>query len=360
MTGHRKIIHLDCDCFYAAVEMRDDPTLRGKPVAVGGKPNQRGVVATCNYVARDYGVHSAMPTSQALRRCPQLILVPPSFGKYRRISRQIRAIFLRYTPLVEPLSLDEAYLDVTDCPYHDNSATRIAAAIRAEVKAETQLTISAGIAPNKFLAKVASDWQKPDGLFTISPDQIDDFVRELPVKRIFGVGPVTQQKMQAKGWETCGDLQALSRGVLIQHFGSFGERLYHLCRGQDDRPVQPTRRHKSISAENTFMQDLPDFADWLAALDELLPDLQRRWQALDDTYEKASLNVKVRYFDFTQSGRQSSQKPLSRSSFAQLLGDLWDKRPAPIRLLGVGVQLKDKEAPRQQELFPRDDTPPLV
>lgn len=350
----RKIIHLDCDCFFAAVEVRDRPALRGRPVAVGGDPSRRGVIATCNYEARAFGVHSAMSSAQALRLCPELVILPPAFDKYHRVSQEIRQIFLRYTELVEPLSLDEAFLDVTDSPQFGNSATRIAAAIRKDVRQATQLTISAGVAPNKFLAKIASDWRKPDGLFTLAPAAVPAFVRELPVKRIFGVGQVTQKKMQSLGIATCGDLQQLSRLELAQHFGSFGERLYHLCRGEDDRPVEPSRRHKSVSAETTFASDLGTLDDWLAVLPDLLDDLRARWRRLDSSYTIAGISAKVRYQDFVQSTCQANSQALDIEGFEELFRQLWERRASPARLLGLGIRLKDESLPSQPDLFPEE------
>ncbi|MDR2032082.1 MAG: DNA polymerase IV, partial [Azoarcus sp.] len=211
----RKIIHCDCDCFYAAVEMRDDPSLRGKPLAVGGRPEARGVIATCNYEARAFGVHSAMSTAHALRLCPRIILLPPDFRRYRAASRQILAIYRDYTPRVEPLSLDEAYLEVSGLERCQGSATRMAEEIRARIRAEVRITASAGIAPNKFLAKVASDWNKPDGQFVVRPQEVDAFVAALPVEKIFGVGKVTAARLQKCGVRTCGDLRAWDLARLI-------------------------------------------------------------------------------------------------------------------------------------------------
>lgn len=350
----RKIIHLDCDCFFAAVEVRDKPALCGRPVAVGGAPDRRGVIATCNYEARAFGVHSAMASAQARKLCPGLVILPPNFDKYRRASQRIHQIFKRYTDLIEPLSLDEAYLDVTDCSHYGNSATRIAAAIRREVRHTTQLTISAGIAPNKFLAKIASDWRKPDGLFTLAPADVGAFIVALPVQRIHGVGSVTQKKMKHLGITTCADLQAWSRLDLHRQFGRFGERLYHLCRGEDDRPVEASRRHKSVSVENTYNTDLPDLDAWLAALPDLFAGLERRWQKLDNSYAIGSLYVKVRYADFKQAGCQSSVCLLAPTSYAALFTQLWEKRAAPARLLGVGIHLRDSTSPLQPDLFPQE------
>lgn len=349
-----KIIHVDCDCFYAAVEVRDNPRLRGRPVAVGGDPARRGVIATCNYPAREFGVHSAMASSQALRLCPELVILPPDFDKYRRVSAQIHEIFRAFTPLIEPLSLDEAYLDVTESPLHGNSATRIAGAIRQQVRETVGITVSAGAAPNKFLAKVASDWRKPDGLFTVAPEQVAAFVRTLPVRRISGVGRVTGDKLAALDIHTCGDLQTLDRLALAQHFGSFGERLYHLARGEDDRPVQTGRRRKSVSVERTWHTDKPTLTEWLRELDGLLAKLEQRVARLDADYLIQGLTVKVRYSDFRSVSADHVGTHLERAPFAELFARLWEAHPAPARLLGIGVRLRDLRSPQQPDLFPEE------
>lgn len=348
----RKIIHVDCDCFYAAVEVRDRPALRGRPVAVGGDPGRRGVIATCNYEARAYGVHSAMPSARALALCPNLEILRPDFDKYRKVSKRIHEIFRRYTDLVEPLSLDEAYLDVTECPQFDNRATRIAKAIRHSVRTELGITVSAGVAANKFLAKIASDWNKPDGQFVITPDQVAAFIVDLPVEKIFGVGRKTAQRMHGLGLRTCADLQALSRTELASHFGSFGERLYHLCRGEDDRPVQASRRRKSVSVEQTYDQDLNQLRDWHMHLPDLMESLQRRWEKLDHSYQVQALFAKVRFSDFTISTCEAPADQIDESVFRNLMGSLWQRRQSPARLLGIGVRLKDAASPRQPDLFP--------
>ncbi len=350
----RKIIHVDCDCFYAAVEVRDDPRLRGRPVAVGGDPNRRGVIATCNYPARDFGVRSAMASSQALRLCPELVILRPDFDKYRRVSGQIQDIFRTFTNIIEPLSLDEAFLDVSESPLHANSATRIAEAIRQKVRTTLGITASAGVAPNKFLAKVASDWNKPDGLFVIPPGRVEAFVATLPVKRISGVGRVTEDKLAALGVQTCGDLQGLSRLDLAHHFGSVGERLYHLARGEDDRPVQTSRRRKSVSVEKTYHEDKRNLTDWLRELDDLLERLEQRIARLDAHYIIQGLTVKVRYNDFRIVSADQGGERVERAPFERLLTQLWERHPAPARLLGVGVRLKDLKEPRQADLFPEE------
>lgn len=350
----RKIIHVDCDCFYAAVEVRDDRRLRGRPVAVGGDPRRRGVIAACNYEARSYGVHSAMASAHALRLCPELVILKPDFDKYRRVSRQIQAIFTRYTDLIEPLSLDEAYLDVTDTQQLDNSATRIARAIRRQVRRELDIIVSAGVAPNKFLAKVASDWDKPDGLFVVTPEQVDDFVRRLPVERISGVGRVTAEKLRDMGVQTCGDLQAFSRVELGQRFGVFGERLYRLARGDDDRPVQSQRQRKSVSVEKTYAEDLATLEDWYRELPDLLEKLRARLEKLDGHYLIQALMAKARYRDFTLSTCESGGTRPDPEAYAGLLETLWQRRETPARLLGIGVRLRDTRLPLQPDLFPEE------
>ena len=266
----RKIIHVDCDCFYAAIEMRDDPALAGKPLAVGGSADRRGVIATCNYEARAYGVRSAMASGQALKLCPDLLIVKPRMDAYKAVSREIQAIFREYTELIEPLSLDEAYLDVTDCPHFAGSATRIAQDIRRRVSQDLHITVSAGVAPNKFLAKIASDWKKPNGLFVITPEQVEDFVAALPVSKLHGVGKVTADKLGRLGIRTCSDLREWNKLALVREFGSFGERLWGLARGIDERAVQTDSRRQSVSVENTYDKDLPDLPACLEQLPQLL------------------------------------------------------------------------------------------
>ena len=256
--------------------MRDDPTLRNIPLAIGGRADQRGVIATCNYEARKFGVRSAMPSSQALQRCPQLVIMPPSMEKYRAASRQILSIYRSYTNLVEPLSLDEAYLDVSQSTMHHGSATFIAQEIRHRIASEVGITASAGVAPNKFLAKIASDWNKPDGIFVILPNQVEQFVAALPVARLYGVGKVTAAKLHALGVETCHDLLSWSIKDLTQQFGKMGGSLYHLCRGIDHRKVIATSERKSVSVEETYAQDLPNLDACLKELPVLFASLQKQ------------------------------------------------------------------------------------
>src|SRR5271155_6142271 len=252
----RKIIHIDMDAFYASVEQRDDPGLRGKPVIVAWKGN-RSVVCAASYEARRSGVHSAMPSVPAERLCPEAIFVPPDFVRYRAVSCGVREIFHRHPHLFEPLSLDEAYLDVTENKTGLPTATKVAKAIRQQIRDELHLTASAGVAPNKFLAKIASDWRKPDGLFVIQPEDLDVFLPPLPVGRIPGVGKVTEKRLAELGIKTVGDMRRLELLILEDHFGSYGQRLYQLARGIDDNEVVPDRPTKSISAEDTFSADVP-------------------------------------------------------------------------------------------------------
>jgi DNA polymerase-4 len=252
----RKIVHVDMDAFYASVEQRDDPNLRGRPVVVAWRGN-RSVVCAASYEARRFGVRSAMPAVRAERLCPEAIFVPPDFTRYKAVSQAVREIFLRHTDLIEPLSLDEAYLDVTENKTDLPTATRVAKEIRRQIYEELQLTASAGVAPNKFLAKIASDWRKPNGLFVIQPHEVQDFLMELPVGRIPGVGQVTEARMKEVGVGKVGDLYAFELSALESRFGRYGLRLYELARGIDDTPVVPNRKSKSIFAEDTFERDIP-------------------------------------------------------------------------------------------------------
>lgn len=340
----RKIIHCDCDCFYAAVEMRDDPALRGRPVAVGGRAESRGVIATCNYEARAFGVHSAMSTMRAMKLCPQLVLLPPDFERYRAASRQILDIYRAYTPLVEPLSLDEAYLDVTGVSLCQGSATLMAREIRARIHAEVGITASAGIAPNKFIAKVASDWNKPDGQYVVRPQDVDAFVEALPVKKLFGVGKVTAARLSRLGVENCGDLRAWSLTELSREFGAFGASLHALCRGIDNRAVRPDRIRKSLSVETTYVKDLPDLAACRAALPALVSEFSRRFERAGETRPVHKAVVKIKFADFSQTTAECVATAPDHTVWAALLEEGHARRGLPVRLLGVGVRFG--EAPR--------------
>ncbi|MFC0708176.1 DNA polymerase IV [Azorhizophilus paspali] len=351
MSG-RKIIHVDCDCFYAAIEMRDDPRLAGRPLAVGGAPDRRGVIATCNYEARAYGVRSAMPARQALKLCPELLIVRPRFEAYKVVSREIQRILRDYTELVEPLSLDEAYLDVSTSPHFSGSATRIAQDIRRRIWQELRVTVSAGVAPNKFLAKIASDWRKPDGLFVIPPAEVEAFVAELPVSRLHGVGKVTAERLARLGIRTCAELRQWSRLALMREFGSFGERLALLARGIDERPVTVDSRRQSLSVERTYERDLPDLAACLEQLSPLLEALHGRLARLDGGYRPDKPFVKVKFHDFTQTTLEQAGAGRDLDSYRLLLGAAFARGSRPVRLLGVGVRLLDRREEGQQlELF---------
>ena len=347
----RKIIHCDCDCFYAAIEMRDDPRLRGLPLAVGGSPTMRGVVATCNYEARRFGVRSAMASAHALKLCPQLLILPPAMDKYRRASEQILAIYRDYTPLVEPLSLDEAHLDVTGVDRCRGSATLIAEEIRARIAAEVGITASAGVGPNKFVAKIASDWNKPDGLFVVRPEEVDAFVAALPVHKLHGVGRVTAGKLHALGANSCGDLRAWSAAKLQLHFGSFGQRLYELCRGIDRREVCPTQERKSVSVEETYVNDLPDLDACLRELTTLLATLEKRMERKLGTERIHKLFVKIRFADFSRTTAECLASAVDGDTCRRLLGNAFQRRGQPVRLLGVGVRLAERRADNQPGLF---------
>ena len=299
----RKIIHLDMDAFYASVEQRDHPELRGRPVAVGGA-RERGVVAAASYEARQYGVRSAMPSATALRKCPELVFVPPRFAVYKEVSRQIRAIFAEYTPLIEPVSLDEAYLDVTHNLKQLDSATQIAREIRAKILAETGLTASAGISYNKFLAKLASDYRKPNGQFVVRPAQGPAFVEGLAVGQFHGVGPVTAARMNQLGIFTGADLRAQPVEFLHQHFGKAGRYYFAIARAEDLRPVVADRLRKSMGSETTFAQDLHEFTDLLAGLQPLIEEVWEYCQR--SSIRGRTVTVKVKFGDFQQITRSRS------------------------------------------------------
>lgn len=347
----RKIIHCDCDCFYAAVEMRDNPALREVPLAVGGRHDQRGVVATCNYEARRYGIHSAMATAQALKLCPDLVVVHPNMEKYRIASRQILAIYSDYTDLVEPLSLDEAYLDVSDSPHCKGSATLIAQEIRQRIFDTVGITASAGVAPNKFVAKIASDWNKPDGLCLVRPEEVDAFVAALPVKKLHGVGKVTAAKLNKLGVDTCADLRGWALADLEHHFGRFGTRLHELCRGIDERAVCSERERKSVSVEETYTTDLPDLASCLALIPELFDSLNGRIARAGAAKLITKLAVKIKFADFQQTTVECVASAPRIALYEKLMETGFARRKLPVRLLGLGVRLGETENLEQLSLF---------
>jgi DNA polymerase-4 len=335
----RKILHIDMDAFYASVEQRDRPELRGKPVIVGW-PGERSVVCAASYEARKFGVHSAMPATRAMRLCPEGTFIHPDFEKYRAASKQIREIFGRHTPLVEPLSLDEAYLDVTEELTGIPTATETAETIRREIRAETQLTASAGVAPNKFLAKIASDWRKPDGCFVIRPHQVQQFLLPLPVRKIPGVGPATEKVMTEMGIATVGDLFGFSIDQLVARFGKWGTRLWELARGIDESPVVPSQKRKSWSSENTFPTDIT--MDEVAAY--IREESQKLWKALSDKQMVGrTVTVKLRTGDFKTATRRLTpeEPPSSGDDLARIGTELLTRFDFPpqsrYRLAGIGM-----------------------
>ena len=351
----RKIIHLDADSFYASVEMRENPALRDKAIAVGGPAESRGVVATASYKARQFGVHSAMSSARARQLCPELIIIRPRFELYRSVSAQFHDIFRRYTALIEPLSLDEAYLDVSECQACNGSATLIANEIRECVRCELNLTMSAGVAPNKFLAKVASDWNKPDGTFTVTPAEVAAFVRELPVSKIMGVGKVTTARLRRMGIVSCGDLQQIPPEELAQRFGKYGARLHELAQGIDNREVKTSRIRKSISVERTYSEDIAGESGILAALDPLLEELQWRFTKIERHYYPTKRFIKVKFSDFTQTTADEaiadhSSGWFSRPDYQRLMLAGWQRRHKPVRLLGAGLRLEPTNTPGAEQL----------
>lgn len=340
----RKIIHIDMDAFYASVEIRDNPKLRFIPLAIGGDPNGRGVIAAASYKARKYGVRSAMPSWKAKQLCPDLLILPPNFDKYRKESQIIKDVFLQFTDIIEPLSLDEAYLDVSLAEACKGSATLIAQQIRKQILQTSGLTASAGIAPNKFLAKIASDWNKPDGIFVITPEEVPEFIKTLNVKQISGIGRVTTQKLHSLNISTCEELQKLDFSTLYQHFGNRALNLYELCRGIDHRPVLAERPRKSISVESTFTQDLSTIDECLEQIPLLYEKLTIRYEKIKDLYQIKKPFVKVKFSDFTVTTVESVLYPLpSIESYQALVKIGWERKQIPVRLLGIGFSLKDDE-----------------
>ncbi|HUQ24131.1 MAG TPA: DNA polymerase IV [Burkholderiales bacterium] len=336
----RRIIHIDMDAFYASVEMRDDAELRGKPVAVGGSPESRGVVAAASYEARAFGVYSAMPMSRAVRLCPQLVIVRPDFRKYREASDRVMEILHSATPLVEPLSLDEAYLDVTENLWGMPLATDVAKKIKSLIREELNLTASAGVAPNKFLAKIASGWQKPDGLTVIAPERVESFLQKLDVEALWGVGPVTAKKLRAVGIKTLIDVRNADFKVLSGAVGSLAEWLVQLSHGDDPRAVEPHRETKSVSCETTFAQDLKTLAEINEEIARLARDLAQDLAAKN--LRARTITIKVRYSDFTTVTRSHTSKVFTASKAeivnrAQMLLERTEADRRPVRLLGVGA-----------------------
>jgi len=341
----RKIIHVDMDCYYAAVEMRDDISLTNLPVAVGGQPHSRGVIATCNYRARRYGIHAAMPSAQAVRLCPDLVFVKPNMTKYKQESQKIRAIFKRYTDLIEPLSLDEAYLDVTNSPHCHGSATWIAQAICKEIYDEIQLTASAGVATNKFLAKIASDWNKPAGIKVILPDEELDFIEKLPVKKLHGVGKVMTAKLEAMDVFNCHELRQVELSLLLKKFGKTGKYLFDLCRGIDKREVCTNSIRKTVSVETTFSENISDWSDCENELLKLVSNLSRRLETTGKTENIRKVNVKIKMENFVLHTAEAITTGLDIKKLIELFKRLREQYPKPIRLLGIGVRFPEPSNP---------------
>ena len=328
------------DCFYAAVEMRDNPSLRHVPIAIGGSATGRGVISTCNYPARQFGVRSAMATAHALRLCPDLIMVKGRMDVYAQVSRQIRSIFARYTDKIEPLSLDEAFLDVTDSPHFSGSATLIAEDIRRAIFNETGLTASAGVAPCKFVAKIASDENKPDGLCVITPDALDDFVLKLPLGKIPGVGKVTVEKLHNLGLYTCADVRKYPLEQLVKRFGKFGPVIWKRSHGIDERELSVSRERKSVGVERTLAQDINSKEECLEMVEALYPKLEARLKSARSNLRIQSQGVKLKFSDFQLTTVEHRCQALDRHYFVDLLDEAYERKAERgIRLVGLHVGL---------------------
>ena len=355
-TELRRILHIDMDAFYASVEQRDNPALRGRPVAVGGDPSQRGVVAAASYEARAFGVRSAMPMARAVRLCPSLVIVRADFTRYRAASDAVFDILRAVTPLVEPLSLDEAYLDVTENAWREPLGREVAQRLKGEIRSATGLTASAGVAPNKFLAKIASAWKKPDGLTVIAPERVEQFLQKLPVDALWGVGPVTAQRLRERGIDRLVDVRSVEANVLRDAVGSQAEWLRQLADGLDDRPVVPQRSVKSCGNENTFSADLTDVHEIRQAIDEMARE-DAKWLERKALLCR-TVTIKVRYSDFTTITRSETRDPPTRQSdeIAMRAVALLEKTEAgqrPVRLLGVSVHnLVDPTEPDGEPILP--------
>ena len=345
----RKIIHIDMDCFFAAVEMRDNPALRDIPIAIGGSRVQRGVISTANYPARKFGVRSAMPTGMALKLCPHLTLLPGRFEAYREASHHIREIFSRYTSLIEPLSLDEAYLDVSDSPHCHGSATLMAQEIRQTIFKELALTASAGVAPVKFLAKIASDLNKPDGQFVLTPAEVPAFLKTLPLSKIPGVGKVSAAKLESMGLRTCEDVQNSDLAMLLKRFGKFGRILWERSQGIDEREIHNDRQRKSIGVERTLEEDIHEWSDCEAIIERLYPELERRLAKVKPDLLIARQGVKLKFNDFQLTTQEHVWPKLNKDDLIATAQKSWHERRAGrgVRLVGVHVTLLDPQLERQ-------------
>lgn len=354
-TLMRKIIHIDMDCFYAAVEMRDNPALRHIPIAIGGSANNRGVISTCNYPARRFGVRSAMATAYALKLCPSLTLVKGRMDVYAQESQKIRQIFADYTDIIEPLSWDEAYLDVTHSPLHKGSATLIAEEIRSRIKNELGLTASAGVAPCKFVAKVASDENKPDGICVVTPDKLDAFVRQMPLKKIPGVGKVTMQKLERLGLFVCDDVRQYSLELLQQQFGKFGQIIWDRSHAIDARELITSRESKSIGVERTLPKDLHALQQIYALLPLLLEKLHKRiaqhTQRTNAPLNIKSLGIKLKFSDFSLTSVEQRHLALHADNFKTLLEEGFERADGRhVRLVGLFITLAHAQEFQQLSL----------
>lgn len=327
------------DAFFASVEMRDNPALRNVPMAVGGSSDRRGVISTSNYIARKYGVKSAMPTAHAMKLCPQLVVVRGNMRKYVEASEQVFEIFHQYTDRVEPMSLDEAYLDVTESPYCHNSATLMAQEIRQKIFDKTQLTASAGISVNKLIAKMASDFRKPNGQFTVAPPEVEEFIKQIPVEKLWGIGKVSAKRLHDMGLKTCLDLQGYHRSEMIHMLGKMGDYLYDFCRGIDDREVETEYERKSLGTEETFNKDIDDLEEMKTHVARMAQEVRESLESYQDRIIK-TLHVKIKYHDFKQTTIER-QLPFRDENFLLLLEERWMQDPRPVRLLGVGVKFEE-------------------
>jgi len=348
----RRILHIDMDAFYASVEQRDNPSLRGRPVAVGGDPTVRGVVAAASYEARKFGVRSAIPMSRAVRLCPSLVIVRPDFHKYRSVSQQVFAIFKEVTPLVEGLSLDEAYLDVTENSFNEPLGVTVARRIKERIKEVTHLTASAGVAPNKFLAKIASGWKKPDGLTVVAPERIERFLQGLPVDALWGVGPVTAARLRERGIEKLVDVRARTAEELTEIVGMHAQWLIDLAHGRDDRAVEPNRPSKSAGSEETYATDIESLEEVKREIDQLARGVAE-W-LVKNSIKARTVTIKVRYSDFTTITRSQSSAEYSNDAdnIAIRAIKLLEKTEAghrPIRLLGVSAHNFDRDRESAEE-----------
>lgn len=348
----KKIIHIDMDCFYAAVEMRDNPRYRKVPIAVGGDPKKRGVVATANYIARQYGIHSAMSMAQAVKLCPHLKVIPGRHQVYKEVSHQIHQIFARYTDMIESVSLDEAYLDVTNCTRLHGSATLIAQEIRQKIATELNLTASAGIAPLKFLAKIASDINKPNGQYVIAPNEVKSFIANLPLKKIPGVGKVTEKRLADLGLFYCRDIVTYDLSKLLNQFGKFGSTLFERCNGIDEHEVNSDRQRKSVGVECTIAQDLYAWEECLPFFDSLYDELETRLRKVRTDLSIARQGVKFKFHDFQLTTQEHLYPKLDKADLIHQAQQIWQERRKErgVRLIGFHVTLIDPQLEKQLTL----------